>query len=117
MQFEALVIAVEIEPLRAVTETTISTVINPTSKAYSAAEAPSSSLTNRRMAFNMVCTFLLCHVNGYVFRNILHIPRIRLSSATDTPIGNSLTSFTRVVASESRFRIASRTLQSSGQPA
>jgi hypothetical protein len=64
----------------------------------------------------MVFTFLLDNVIGHVFRNTLQIALVQLSSATTTPIGNSITSFTRVVASDSRFRIAHRTLQSSGQP-
>src|SRR2546422_3784009 len=63
--------------------TLMPSAMSASNRAYSAAAAPSSSFTNRRIAFNMVVTFLLCHVNGYVSRNILHTPLVQLSSATN----------------------------------
>ena len=81
--FAALVMAVEMLVARSVTATTMPRQTNASNRAYSAAEAPSSSFTNRRMAFNMIVTFLLCNVNGYVSRNFLHVLRVQLLSATD----------------------------------
>ena len=61
----AVVKAFSIAVLKAVTAVIKATAINVSNMAYSAAARPSSSFTNRRMAFNMVVTFLLCHVIGW----------------------------------------------------
>ena len=44
--------------------TLMPSAMSASNSAYSAAEAPSSSFINRRMTFNMICTFLLCNVMG-----------------------------------------------------